>query len=350
MIPFKSFLNKKSKFEVVFDLAGKCGIDSIDAESPATKILHSLKRLEFNKYMERKLSYVVADINYREFCETLDGGDIDNYIEQDITSTHCYGRNNTLIIDMLVNKLEEDFKKNKIIFLNINCNEYCLDRKEEENYACHGTCAMIVPKKGKGYNLYYMNPHGEVMKTYTYFERVSTRTRCKNIAFGTDIIDCVVIKKIVEYCNRKFDAKIYYDYSSNHNYYGSNFQEHDNKGICFIFPTIVYYYFGNYFNETRVLEFKGKKKTVPCFNDLLKSDKFNLAIHSCFMDFNKTYNKLIFDTLDKDHTNSEIINKINKCLNKSKCNILKNITNTMVTFINQEYFMEKSKYIIKTIL
>jgi hypothetical protein len=345
MIPFNLFLNKKSTFESVLNLAEKCGIDSNDAVSPSNKILHALKRLEFDKYMERKLSYIVTDINYREFCETLKHGDIDKYIEQNIITFYCSGRYNRIIVDMLVTKLKEDCNNRKIIFLNINCDDYCLDRTEEGNYGCHGTCAMIVPKIGKGYDLYYMNPHGEVMKTYTYFEKVRTRTRCKKIVFD-NIIDCIVIKKIVEYCNRKFDTQISYDYSNKHNYYGSNFQEKDNRGICFIFPTIAYYYFGKYFNHERVLEFNGKKKTVPSFKDLLLNGKFNLAIHSCFMDFNKKYKKCIFDTLDNDHDNEKIIEKLNKCLAKSNWNILKNITNTMVTFINQEYFANKRRYSI----
>jgi len=293
--------------------------------------------------MERNLSYTVVDINYREFCQTLENGDIDNYIDQDIYASYCC-RKNIIVCDRLVTKLREDCNNRKTIFLNINCDEYCLDREEEENYACHGACAMIVPKRGKGYNLYYMNPHGEVMKQYTYFESMSTRTRSRKIAFGTDIIDCLVIKKIVDYCNGKFDAKIYYDYSNNHNYYGANFQENDTNGVCFIFPNIVYYYFGKYFNETRVLEYNGKKKVVPSFKDMLNGGKFNLAIHSCFMDFNKNYKKLIFKTLDDDHGQEKTITKFIKCLGKSNWHILKNITNTMVTFISQEYFMENSQY------
>ena len=59
---------------------------------------------------------------------------------------------------------------------------------------------MLIPRKRKGYDMYYMNPHGEVMKPYTYFEKVKTRTRCQRFDFGKDIVACVVMTSIVNFC------------------------------------------------------------------------------------------------------------------------------------------------------
>ena len=149
------------------------------------------------------------------------------------------------------------------------------------------------------------------------------------------------MKSIVNYCNKNFGLEIYYDSTLQHNYYGVNLQEEDVHGVCFIFPSVIYYYFGKYFTEKRELKINGEKKTLPSFKDMLKTGKFNLAIHSCFMDFNKNYKKVIFDTIYSNQTHEEVVAQLIKCLNKSSYHFLKKVTNTMVSFICQEYFVKK---------
>jgi len=346
MLSFNEFLsngNRPQNWPALFRLSDEYGLDSTEVITPANKILHTLKRESFNKYVERKLSYIVADINFREICENIGKPELNSYIKNTPIASFCSGRYNTIMYDMLVEKIKDDCENRKIIFININAEEYCLDREEEDNYCAHGVCAMLVPRKGKGYDMYYMNPHGEVMKSYTYFEKVITRTRCKRFDFGKDIVDCVVIKAIVDYCNKNFELEIYYDSTLQHNYYGVNLQEEDVHGVCYIFPSVIYYYFGKYFTEKRELEINGEKKTLPSFKDMLKTGKFNLAIHSCFMDFNKNYKKVIFDTIYSKQTHEEVVELLIKCLNKSSYHFLKKVTNTMVSFICQEYFIKKIK-------
>ena len=346
MLSFQEFLNngqRPQNWSTLFRLSDECGLDSTEVINPANKILHTLKRTSFNKYMERKLSYIIADINFREICERIGKPELNSYIENEPIASFCSGRYNTIMYDMLVEKIKDDCENRKIIFLNISAEEYCLDREEEGNYCAHGVCAMLVPRKGKGYDMYYMNPHGEVMKPYTYFEKVKTRTRCQRFDFGKDIVDCVVMKSIVDYCNKNFGLEIYYDSTLQHNYYGVNLQEEDVHGVCFIFPSVIYYYFGKYFTEKRELQINGEKKTLPSFKDMLKTGKFNLAIHSCFMDFNKNYKKVIFDTIYSNQTHEEVVELLIKCLNKSSYHFLKKVTNTMVSFICQEYFVKKIK-------
>lgn len=340
MIPFNNFINKRSRFEDIFRISDQIGIDSTECVSPANKILHLLKRTSFDKKMARKLSYIIADINFKELCESIKNDDSDQYISKNVCAAYCHGRYNTIIDDMLADKLAEDIADRKIIFININCEEYCLDREEEDGYCAHGTCAMLVPGKNK-YDLFYMNPHGEVMKKYTYFETIITRTRAKKLDFNGDIIDCLVMKTIVNYCNNKHNTNIQYDYTHKHNYYGVNLQEEDNHGVCFIFPSIIYYYFAKYYTQKRELLIKNQIKTIPSFKDMLASGSFNLAIHSCFTDFNKNYELIVFKHIDSPETHTDLVEKLIKCLDKSKWHFLKNMTNAMVSFINQDYFQNK---------
>jgi hypothetical protein len=151
------------------------------------------------------------------------------------------------------------------------------------------------------------------------------------------------MKTLADYCNKKFNTNIYYDYTMAHNYFGVNLQEEDNHGMCFIFPSIVYYYFGKYFTEKRTLVAGSQTQVLPSFKEMLDTGKFNLAIHSCFMDFNTTIKMRIFTHLRNQETHEQLVEKLIKVLSKSKSHFLKNVTNTMANFINQDYFLKKIK-------
>ena len=55
--------------------------------------------------------------------------------------------------------------------------------------------------------------------------------------------------------DKKF-SEILSIYNEKHNYFGADYQSGDNYGICFIFPYLIWYYFGKYYNQRAI----GKKK------------------------------------------------------------------------------------------
>ena len=352
MQTFQEFLTtgrRGNNWATIFKMADESGLDSTETVTPATKTLHSLKRESFSKYMRKKLSYVAADINYRELCLALKAGTGEDYIRDELVASFCHGRYCTVLEDTLVEKIDDDCEERKIMFFNINAEDYCMDREEEDGYVAHGVCAMLVPRKRKGYDLYYMNPHGEVMKPYTYYELIKTRTRCQKLDFDKEIIDVVVMRSIVDYCNKHFDHDIHYDGSLRHNYLGVNLQEEDVHGVCYIFPHLVYYYFGKYFTEKRELEAEGIKLSLPSFKEMLDSGDFNLSIHSCFVEFDTNYKKAIMDYIkvvpNTVRVEEEVIvGQLITCLEKAKYRFLKNASDSFVSFICQDYFRKQCYY------
>tara|TARA_B000000475_G_C16000947_1_gene448890 strand:+ start:1631 stop:2644 length:1014 start_codon:yes stop_codon:yes gene_type:complete len=333
MIVYDDCLNKRTKYTDILERASLCQMDVACDISQANKILHNLKFTHFNKFVRDKLSLLTTTINFWEICKDINN--IENI--QDLLT--CYYKDNKrhLQEEFLCEKIQNDCIHKKIIFLNINAINYCLDRKEEGNYANHGTCSILIPKNNE-YHLYYMNPHGDVIKPYTYFEEYITRKRCKKYDFGKNTVDFVVMNTIVEYCNNYLDTNIIYTMDEAHNYYGVNLQEHDYHGLCFIFPSIIYYYFAKYFTEKRELCIKSKIKYLPSFQDMLHNGNFNLAIHSCFIDFNKHYKKVIFDSIDNPL--NETIDKLEKCLFKYGKPFVKNLSSTMINFIYKHYLLK----------
>lgn len=333
-IPFSQFLNKRNTYKDIFAKASECEIDNTNLESPAHHILNNFKNKLFNKRMKRKLSYIVTDINFLEMCKNR------NNVNTIIENILCgYWFRKQYIDDFLVEKIRNDCAKRKVIFLNINALNYCLDLEEKGDYCDHAICAILAPiKYTKQYNLYYMNPHGNVIKPYTYFEQYVTKKRRKKYDFDKNTVDYFVLKSITEYCYTKYKLIIRYTMSNYHNYYGVNLQEWDNRGTCFIFPSLIYLYLGLYFTKKRELVINNKKKIIPRVEYLLKNGQFNLFVHSCLIDFNLELKRVIFYSLNNTTTDDmKTLLKLEKCLEKSTFHFLKNICGTIVNLIYSYY-------------
>lgn len=337
MINYNDYLNKRTTYTEILQQAEICQLDTSHYDSYSDKVLFNLKNTDFCDSMKNNISLLSTNINFRQICKDINN---EQNIE-DLLAGYYTDKSRHMQDEFLVNKIASDCHNKKIIFLNISADYYCLDRNEESNYANHGSCAILVPKNDE-YHLYYMNPHGDVMKPYTFFEEYITQKRCKNYNFGENTVDFVVLNSIVQYCNSYFDTNIIYTMDESHNYYGVNLQEHDNHGLCFIFPSIIYYYFGKYFTEKRELTVKNETKLLPSIKDMLHNGDFNLAIHSCFIDFNKHYKQVIFDCIDQHFTLNETVEKLEKCLEKYGIAFVKNLSSTMIRFIYNHY-LQKNK-------
>ena len=93
-----------------------------------------------------------------------------------------------------------------------------------------------------------------------------------------------------------------------------------------------------YFNNKKLIKRKDKELYLQEFKHLFEKGDFNLAISSCFTDFSKGYEECVFKNINKNFNDGEIILKLIKCLNKSGIHFIKNMCNTMMNFICQEYF------------
>lgn len=346
MKPFKSYLNRRSTYVDIFEKVEASGISGDNSFTKSSQVLNHFKYCVFPK---NNISFINLDINYFHICKLLKTKGVKNYIN-DILCTYWEGSKKKTYYceEFFQEKIVNDCLNKKVIFIDINAVNYCIDREEESNYSSHAVCAILVPQDDTDsymseYKLYYVNPHGEVMKPYTYFEEHITRKRSKIYDFGKETVDYVVLKSIIDLCNEN-GTNIYYDNTNKYNYYGANLQEEDTKGSCFIFPSIIYYNIGMYFNNKKLIKRKDKELYLQEFKHLFEKGDFNLAISSCFTDFSKGYEECVFKNINKNFNDGEIILKLIKCLNKSGIHFIKNMCNTMINFICQEYFQSITQF------
>ena len=351
MQPISKYLDSQNKLSYIFQKAYKIGFASVERTCKSDKLLALIKQEVFPKKMQDKMEYITAFMDFRKIVPQLVEKDdmINNYNKENkekelenITSYFCCGENLEIFEQPLVDRLDDLCKKKKIIFINIGIEGYFVNRYAADNYAIHGTCAILIPNKDN-YNLYYINSHGQDVLYNTNFEMVKTKTRVNTIKFARPI-DCIVIKAICDYMKINHDINIHYDSTEKHNYYGVNLQEGDDHGVCYIFPIVIYYYFGIYFTEKKALCSGGKVRYVKPFQNLLKNNDIDLMVHACFADFDAEVTKILFDSLNKKKTeknSTDTINLLTKSVNNSKFRFVKNITNTIISFISQAYFMKK---------
>ena len=82
---------------------------------------------------------------------------------------------------------------------------------------------------------------------------------------------------------------------------------------------------------------------------MLDSGDFNLAIHSCFVEFDTNYKKAIMDYIKVVPNTARveekvIVGQLITCLDKAKYRFLKNASDSFVSFICQDYFRKQCYY------
>ena len=150
--------------------------------------------------------------------------------------------------------------KRKIVFFNLSLRNYCYDDEEEERYATHGSCAFMVPRTGKGYDMYYVNHHGEAMDGTLDYERVLTRTRNQKYSFKQPV-DFIVLDQIVKYMNTRLRRPFTMTLQPVTTFTVLT-RYLDVHHFCFIFPIIIYYSLGKYFNDSKMVNVGGAFKNL----------------------------------------------------------------------------------------
>ena len=345
MLSLNQVISQKKLIPKIKDLMNECEAYEFDSSNDDTcvhKIMHQLRNLDFSKKMKRKMVYTLLDIDYLQIVPHILRRN-QEALEKGIKNVDVYyfeGNNKEMLEDSLVNYLTENISKRKIIFFNLSLRNYCYDDEEEGRYATHGSCAFMVPRKGKGYDMYYINHHGEAMNTALIYERVLTRTRNQKYSFEHPV-DFIVLDQIVQYMNSQLNQTIHYDFSTRHNFRGINYQEEDVHGFCFIFPMIIYYSLGKYYNKEKQVKCDGETIPIPPISQTLKNAGLNFMVHSCFTEFDGSYNKVVFNHLNTKKEEKIFMEELDTVLAKLKFRFLKKITGYTLQYLTQPIILKK---------
>ena len=217
------------------------------------------------------------------------------------------------------------------------------DEDDDDNiYLAHSACLVLTPEK-ESYSAYYINPHGSDMVNTDCFDLIITRRRSKRIQFDKPL-DIVFLEKYIGFIN---DFKLFgpdedvitFTNNNEHVYNGADLQGGDYEGVCFVYPMIIWYYFGKYFNSTR--EIKTAQGTIKMKKGktLLKHGKLNLFIESMFIDFSEKYKELVVNDLLNYKTISS--KNLNILIEKEEKIFTSSLVDRYISFITQEAMENK---------
>ena len=298
----------------------------------------------YNLYWQRACQYIKkhkniqllnAEVDWSEIFPKLDN--LDTFSEID-----CGFYDKTEYIKTQILKLCEE---NKTIFIILDLKNYFVipekncNKKGFHKFINKGQChsvSMIFHPCGKNmYDVFYINSHGSTSFDEKTYELKVSNTRIKEYKFNSNV-NHIFVKQFLKFlqsyfnthkCNPDFSGniKLKYDNTTNHNYYGCNFQNGDFHGVCFIYPLIIWYYFNRYWDEKRHV---GKRKTVilPSVSEMLHKKQLDLFVKTSFLDFSEEFGYLLLSKSDK---------YLDKFIEKKRTRLIKQILDKFICFITQ---------------
>ena len=320
------FIKKASKLE--------CNI--LNTETFMHETLHKIKDTFFKKKMKDKLHIYQTIIEVEKYFKYTPNVKNDNYYNNILKKTDCgvyryINKKYHWNYEYLIPNISDSMDESKIIFIILDFEDYGLDNNND--YEAHSTVLLFLPENKKkyfNYNCYYINSHGINSlddKFYEYKLSSKRKKRCKlNKPF-----DFKFIEMLVNDLNKNTSHKI--KYNNNHNYLGTNFQASDSKGICFVFPIVIFYYFGlNYFNNLIIKNTKESIK-IKSGQDLISNNQLNLFIESMFVDFCSDFKIILIEKIK--YPNIDFTDILTEVIENKKLLYCKIILRAIVKFMLQ---------------
>lgn len=287
--------------EKVVQQADDMDLDSMES-GIAHQIMHTMKQHCFSKDMAKLLEAVHVNIDFLKLVpllhelktaknKTKAQKKVEKYWDN-LGCEFCSGKHADIYEENFDTRINFLMKKKKIIFLNMGMSYYFVDLDEEDKYSDHGTCAVLIPQKN-GYHMYYINSHGHDMKDNTSYETIGrTRRSLKTMKFDVPI-DVAIMKSFIAYMKKEHKKTIRFENDTEHVYYGVDMQAGDNVGCCYIYPWIIYYNIGRYYDQKRVLTIKHKKRKVKrslsTVATMLQGGNLQSVVQNMFLEYNHDY-------------------------------------------------------------
>jgi len=232
-------------------------------------------------------------------------------------------------------KIEEDIKNEKAIFICTDFLGYGCDEEDIQEYSSHSVSIILIPMPTY-YKLVCINSHGNDITTeFDTFISRTRQPRIKKLKYETSI-DVVFIKKLVSYLNKHLRDKdcklVRFNGDEKDTYYGANLQCGDNYGICYAYPYLLFNYFGEYYSKSRQLE----SLVIPSSYKLLSQGKITSFVHGCIADFNKKFKEKIIEI--ENSGSKKYLKCIEEVIQSEGTKFVNDVANPLISYINQKKF------------
>ena len=330
-------LKNNNKMDDLIKKASQLECNTLDTKSFMHQTLHKIKDTFFSKKMKDSLQIYQCIVEVEKYFKYTPNVKNDYYYSNIFKELDCgvyryIHKNYYWHYEYLIPNISESMDKNKIIFIILDFQDYGLDMNND--YEAHSTVLLFLPENNKkkyfDYNCYYINSHGINSLDDTFYEYRLSSKRKKKCKLNKPF-DFKFIEMLVHYLNKNLTHKI--KYNNKHNYLGVNFQLEDSRGVCFMYPIVIFYYFGkNYLNQW-ILKTQKENIKIKSGQDLIKNGQLDLFIESMFMDFCPEFKIILIEKIK--YPNTDYRDFLTEILQKKKLLFCKVILRAMVKFITQ---------------
>ncbi len=285
-----------------------------------------------------KIKIIQTEICLQQYCDYWKSSKSRRLEERygEILSTHFVGGNNYMKYGFLNEIIEKYMYRDKILYIILDFIDYGLDQdKGTYEYVPH-TCVLILLPNGERHDGFYINSHGKDMRFYDEYGFKTSKNKKRCIKYDQPV-DLMFMSSFVKFMNKNHSVNIQYDFTENHNYFGADYQSGDNYGICFVFPYIIWYYFGKYYNKERIIYGKkGKSYTIKKTREMLLNGNLTECIQSYLIDLNNNYKAVYIKMMNsKNYNRQYYIRKLDKVIENSKHYFVKKVLNTFIPYFSQ---------------
>jgi hypothetical protein len=235
--------------------AEKLELNSSDEDSPYLK--HCVNMVTYandtGSYVNPDMETIGTTIDYRSlFTQYRKKGTIE--IDEKSISCNYYGKqgdyNKQYEDQYLFYKLANLMSENKIIYIFMDLVNYFIQEFDDgtNESLTHSVSYVLYPAKKDKYILYYINSHGNWIKTYESYDYTLSSHRVKEVAIPEKdgcmefLINHSIVNSLNTYLDKyEYGCSVSYESNKLYNYLHFNLQNGDNHGTCFIFPYVLWY-------------------------------------------------------------------------------------------------------------
>jgi len=335
----------RGTLDAALQRAERIGADDINPDTYSHKAAILAQQFAFTPYMKSKCSLLYINIDLASFMRILEKKNdyqTKDYFDNCVTTQYNYHAGEfTLHTKHMIRNICSLMNKRKIIFLQFTVDNYIVtELTNDQEYTAHSTCAILVPTKkltGDGYCCYYINSHGRDIKDNHLFEYIITRKRKKVIKLA-EPTDVVFMKSFIRHINYRADTPIQYDGTSKYTYRGANLQAGDCHGECFIYPLIIWYYFGQFYNKFHTLVTEFGNVDIRSGKQLLFEGHLNYFIESIFWPFCPKHHEILVHQYNMGTSYSKITKVTEKYIEKEAFRFVKMLIGPFISYIQQIIF------------
>ena len=295
-------------------------LNSFEHETNIFNMMLYIKENYFSNTLKNKFNACSLNVNIKDVIlnknrKSYIKSHFDNInVSYNENYNECYEQNT---FEYVLAQMEQ----NNPIFMMINFIDY-LYFEESDEYAAHSCSLIMLPeddssekksKKSKKsnqnrYRMYYINSHGYA-KTDIISVKINNfsgkKRKIKEIS-TSDSIDIIYLRMFKERFNeflkekyKEYDLKakytILFSGTKTNIFKGANLQCEDATGLCYVFPHLIYYYFGKFYNKKQYFIKDGVTLRFPCAKVLFKKNKINDFVNGIIMDIDKKFKNYMFN-------------------------------------------------------